>query len=106
MNELLGWYGYEKVDSRDTQGLNLTHFASNNSPGSNNNPPNCVSPPSSALEGSDGSEDGESHHETADGPPSRLRSDSASPGLDGKLNDSLFAIFFLNNVRFLKYKVF
>lgn len=27
MNELLGWYGYDKVDSRDTQGLNLNHFA-------------------------------------------------------------------------------
>ncbi|XP_063234231.1 sine oculis-binding protein homolog isoform X2 [Bacillus rossius redtenbacheri] len=27
MNELLGWYGYDKVDSRDTQGLNLHHFA-------------------------------------------------------------------------------
>ncbi|KAG0430814.1 hypothetical protein HPB47_022356 [Ixodes persulcatus] len=32
MNELLGWYGYEKaVDSRDTQGLNLTHFAPSSS---------------------------------------------------------------------------
>lgn len=29
MNELLGWYGYDKVDSRDTQGLNLHHFAAN-----------------------------------------------------------------------------
>ncbi|KAK6620693.1 hypothetical protein RUM43_010988 [Polyplax serrata] len=28
MNELLGWYGYDKVDSRDTQGLNLHHFSS------------------------------------------------------------------------------
>ncbi|XP_067000795.2 sine oculis-binding protein homolog [Anabrus simplex] len=27
MNELLGWYGYDKLDSRDTQGLNLHHFA-------------------------------------------------------------------------------
>lgn len=27
MNELLGWYGYDKVDSRDTKGLNLHHFA-------------------------------------------------------------------------------
>ncbi|GFQ91123.1 hypothetical protein TNCT_377851 [Trichonephila clavata] len=54
MNELLGWYGYEKVDSRDTQGLNLTHFASNNSSatGNTNNPSsNGVSPPSSAIEG-------------------------------------------------------
>lgn len=32
MNELLGWYGYEKVDSRDTQGLNLHHFAGPSSP--------------------------------------------------------------------------
>lgn len=32
MNELLGWYGYEKVDSRDTQGLNLQHFSSALSP--------------------------------------------------------------------------
>lgn len=32
MNELLGWYGYDKVvDSRDTQGLNLTHFAASSS---------------------------------------------------------------------------
>ncbi|XP_059478333.1 sine oculis-binding protein homolog [Neocloeon triangulifer] len=26
MNELLGWYGYEKVDSAETQGLQLRHF--------------------------------------------------------------------------------
>lgn len=32
MNELLGWYGYEKLDSRDTQGLNLHHFAAQRSP--------------------------------------------------------------------------
>lgn len=32
MNELLGWYGYGKVDSRDTQGLNLQHFATVTSP--------------------------------------------------------------------------
>ncbi|KAH8022087.1 hypothetical protein MRX96_045129 [Rhipicephalus microplus] len=32
MNELLGWYGYEKVvDRRDTQGLNLGHFAASSS---------------------------------------------------------------------------
>ncbi|XP_077539652.1 sine oculis-binding protein homolog A-like, partial [Haemaphysalis longicornis] len=32
MNELLGWYGYEKVvDRRDTQGLNLGHFAATSS---------------------------------------------------------------------------
>lgn len=28
MSELLGWYGYGKVDSRCTRGLNLDHFAS------------------------------------------------------------------------------
>ncbi|GFS43371.1 sine oculis-binding protein homolog A [Trichonephila inaurata madagascariensis] len=84
MNELLGWYGYEKVDSRDTQGLNLTHFASNNSSatGNTNNPSsNGVSPPSSAIEGSDGSEDATSHNEGLDD-PTRLRSDSISPGQD------------------------
>lgn len=27
MSELLGWYGYEKVDSGCTRGLNLNHFA-------------------------------------------------------------------------------
>lgn len=27
MSELLGWYGYEKVDSGCTRGLNLDHFA-------------------------------------------------------------------------------
>ncbi|XP_077977796.1 uncharacterized protein LOC144433365 [Glandiceps talaboti] len=27
MNELLGWYGYDKVDETDTQGLQLNHFA-------------------------------------------------------------------------------
>lgn len=27
MSELLGWYGYGKVDSRCTRGLNLNHFA-------------------------------------------------------------------------------
>ncbi|XP_070568163.1 sine oculis-binding protein homolog A-like isoform X2 [Ptychodera flava] len=27
MNELLGWYGYDKVDETDTQGLRLNHFA-------------------------------------------------------------------------------
>lgn len=27
MNEFLGWYGYDKVDSRDTQGLDLHHFS-------------------------------------------------------------------------------
>jgi hypothetical protein len=32
MNELLGWYGYDKLDSRDTQGLNLHHFAAQRSP--------------------------------------------------------------------------
>ena len=32
MNELLGWYGYDKLDSRDTQGLNLHHFATQRSP--------------------------------------------------------------------------
>jgi hypothetical protein len=32
MNELLGWYGYEKLDTRDTQALNLQHFKSNNDP--------------------------------------------------------------------------
>jgi hypothetical protein len=32
MNELLGWYGYDKLDSRDTQGLNLHHFAAQKSP--------------------------------------------------------------------------
>ena len=26
MNELLGWYGYDKVDSADTQHLNLQQF--------------------------------------------------------------------------------
>jgi len=26
MNEFLGWYGYDKVDSKDTQGLDLHHF--------------------------------------------------------------------------------
>lgn len=83
MNELLGWYGYEKVDSRDTQGLNLTHFASNNSSGANNNPPNGVSPPSSAVEGSDGSEEVASHHGAMDVSSSRGRCDSASPGPDG-----------------------
>ncbi|GBM63920.1 hypothetical protein AVEN_131289-1 [Araneus ventricosus] len=84
MNELLGWYGYEKVDSRDTQGLNLTHFASNNSSTTGNNNPssNGVSPPSSAMEGSDVSEDAASHHEGLD-EPSRLRSESISPGQDG-----------------------
>ncbi|CAL1288835.1 unnamed protein product [Larinioides sclopetarius] len=83
MNELLGWYGYEKVDSRDTQGLNLTHFASNNSSTTGNNNPssNGVSPPSSAMEGSDVSEDAASHHEGLD-EPSRLRSESISPGQD------------------------
>ncbi|GFX32699.1 uncharacterized protein TNCV_888371 [Trichonephila clavipes] len=89
MNELLGWYGYEKVDSRDTQGLNLTHFASNNSSatGNTNNPSsNGVSPPSSAIEGSDGSEDATSHNEGLDD-PSRLRSDSISPGQDEILNE-------------------
>ncbi|KAF8773266.1 Sine oculis-binding protein like protein [Argiope bruennichi] len=83
MNELLGWYGYEKVDSRDTQGLNLTHFASNNSSTTGNNNPssNGVSPPSSAMEGSDVSEDAASHHEGLD-EPTRLRSESISPGQD------------------------
>ncbi|KAK0078180.1 hypothetical protein PV325_002877, partial [Microctonus aethiopoides] len=28
MSELLGWYGYEKVDSKCTHGLNLDHFKS------------------------------------------------------------------------------
>ena len=28
MSELLGWYGYEKVDSGCTRGLNLDHFGS------------------------------------------------------------------------------
>ena len=30
MNELLGWYGYEKLDTRDTKDLNLRHFTANN----------------------------------------------------------------------------
>ena len=84
MNELLGWYGYEKVDSRDTQGLNLTHFASNNPSGNPTHPPNGVSPPSSAMEGSDGSEEMGSHHGPTDGTPSRIRDDSASPGAEGE----------------------
>ncbi|XP_054716030.1 sine oculis-binding protein homolog A-like [Uloborus diversus] len=86
MNELLGWYGYEKVDSRDTQGLNLTHFASNNNsgPGGSNhsNQTNGFSPPSSAMEGSDASEDVASHHGGLEGVSSRLRPDSVSPGPD------------------------
>ncbi|GIX81272.1 hypothetical protein CEXT_516281 [Caerostris extrusa] len=84
MNELLGWYGYEKVDSRDTQGLNLTHFASNNNSSGNNHPSsNGLSPPSSAMEGSDGSEDAASHNDALDD-RARLRSESISPGQDSK----------------------
>lgn len=26
MNELLGWYGYDKVNSTDTERLNLEHY--------------------------------------------------------------------------------
>ncbi|XP_015906916.2 sine oculis-binding protein homolog isoform X1 [Parasteatoda tepidariorum] len=81
MNEILGWYGFEKVDSRDTQGLNLTHFASNNSSAAGNNSSNGVSPPSSAMEGSDASEDVPSHPGGLD-ESSRLRSDSMSPNPD------------------------
>ena len=33
MNELLGWYGYDKVvDHEDTQGLNLQRFTTQDSP--------------------------------------------------------------------------
>ncbi|KAI4479060.1 hypothetical protein M0802_014463 [Mischocyttarus mexicanus] len=32
MSELLGWYGYEKVDSGYTRGLNLDHFATSKHP--------------------------------------------------------------------------
>lgn len=96
MNELLGWYGYEKVDSRDTQGLNLTHFASNNPAGNPTHPPNGVSPPSSAMEGSDGSEDMGSHHGLTDGTPSRIRDDSASPGAEGEM--FLFYLFFFKSL--------
>ena len=28
MNELLGWYGYDRVDSQDTQHLDLQRFTS------------------------------------------------------------------------------
>lgn len=31
MNELLGWYGYDKLDTREAQGLNLRRFASSTS---------------------------------------------------------------------------
>ncbi|GAB6024802.1 hypothetical protein CHUAL_009922 [Chamberlinius hualienensis] len=48
MNELLGWYGYDKVDSRDTQSLNLTvqRFTNNGSDGCGRSSTN-VSPPAS-----------------------------------------------------------
>ncbi|XP_035217472.1 sine oculis-binding protein homolog A-like isoform X2 [Stegodyphus dumicola] len=90
MNELLGWYGYEKVDSRDTQGLNLTHFASKNNSNAaadNNNSTNGISPPSSAMEGSDASEDVASHHGGLESAPSRLRPDSVSPCPDGSSDE-------------------
>ncbi|XP_022238077.1 yrdC domain-containing protein, mitochondrial-like isoform X2 [Limulus polyphemus] len=38
MNELLGWYGYEKLDSRETQGLNLQHFTAATSPRTSSTP--------------------------------------------------------------------
>ncbi|KAG8287800.1 hypothetical protein J6590_030363 [Homalodisca vitripennis] len=53
MNELLGWYGYGKVDSRDTQGLKLQHFASSNRTMGHG------SPPSPSDSSSDGEGDGE-----------------------------------------------
>ncbi|KAG8200074.1 hypothetical protein JTE90_001931 [Oedothorax gibbosus] len=89
MNELLGWYGYEKVDSRDTQGLNLTHFASTHPNNANkNHPPSSEdnpSPPSSAMDGSDVSEDGRTSPHTSD----RIRPDSVSPGPDAYPSESL-----------------
>ncbi|XP_076357628.1 uncharacterized protein LOC143250649 [Tachypleus tridentatus] len=45
MNELLGWYGYEKLNSRDKQGLNLQHFTA------------VVSPRTPSTPGGSGSED-------------------------------------------------
>ena len=32
MNELLGWYGYDKVDEQDTEKLSLDQFAGKDGP--------------------------------------------------------------------------
>uniref|UniRef100_A0A1B6CKD9 Sine oculis-binding protein homolog n=1 Tax=Clastoptera arizonana TaxID=38151 RepID=A0A1B6CKD9_9HEMI len=70
MNELLGWYGYEKVDRKDTQALNLHHFAT---PGSSANPGSPASPGPA----SDTSSDAEGGARSSSSPG---RHDASSPG--------------------------
>lgn len=67
MNELLGWYGYDKVSSRDTQGLNLHHFAS---------------PPSPSRHDSDtSSDDDDTANSPANSPPPGKQVQGASQGI-------------------------
>lgn len=81
MNELLGWYGYDKVDSRDTQGLNLHHFAAHRMAASRRSPSDADS---SDAEGA----------RSSSSPGRRDGSSQGSPPLPGKvsrktLNDEL-----------------
>ena len=71
MNELLGWYGYDKVDSRDTQGLNLHHFAANRMANSRRSPSDVDS---SDVEGA----------RSSSSPGRRDGSSQGSPPLPGK----------------------
>lgn len=63
MNELLGWYGYDKVDSRDTQGLNLHHFSANKMASARRSPSEADSSDAEGAKnsGSPGRRDGSSH---------------------------------------------
>ncbi|KAK7870285.1 hypothetical protein R5R35_001010 [Gryllus longicercus] len=92
MNELLGWYGYDKVDARDTQGLNLHHFASS-APPAQRSPPQVSSqaeapgapparPPAAAPDASSsasGSANGDSSDAGGSSPGSARRDPAPAP---------------------------
>ncbi|CAN7988172.1 unnamed protein product, partial [Ixodes hexagonus] len=86
MNELLGWYGYEKaVDSRDTQGLNLTHFAAG-AGGTGTGPRRC----SRTIEGSSSSSSRPPRARPTRGPCHRqgetLVPEPTVSSMDGRMN--------------------
>ncbi|XP_075227564.1 uncharacterized protein LOC142328012 isoform X2 [Lycorma delicatula] len=64
MNELLGWYGYDKVDRKDTEGLDLGHFSA--APPASSSTPSP--PPTTTADDNNNNHNNSSSDATEDGP--------------------------------------